>query len=151
MSDSKFNYEDISFDKKKKIRDILLEVIISLLICSVFSLSVGLIEVYGNSLDYQANKLRIYGDSFFVSGITTTLFYCLVLLSNAGAFDMLVYGVRKFFNYIFRRKLDESKLPKTYYDYVILKRGKKKNKRLYFLFISLIFLLVGIVVSLLAL
>lgn len=150
MNDEHLNI-DSEYTKKTRIKSILIEIFISLFISFLLTLSTILIEIYVNGLDYESEKLRIYADGFFVSGILTTLFYILVLLSHAGAFDFLVYSTKKFFSFIFKRKVDETKLPASYYEYVVLKRGRKFNRRLYYLSVSILFLIIGIILSLLCL
>lgn len=150
MDDEYLNI-DSEYTKKTRIKSILIEIFVSFFVSFLLTLFTILIEIYVNGLDYESEKLRIYADGFFVSGILTTLFYILILLSHAGAFDFLVYSMKKFFSYIFKIKVDETKLPKTYYDYVVLKRGRKFNRRLYYLSVSILFLIIGIILSLLCL
>lgn len=71
---------------------------------------------------------HILCDSFFVVGIVMTGMGLLVFTSNEGTFDMMVYGVRSFFDMF--RKNPSKKYP-TFYDY----RTSREEKKLKFGFL----------------
>lgn len=129
------------------IKNFIIGSIITLLVCGLLAVLTGVIVVNVLKVDYEKDIFRVYGDSFFVSGILVTLFRFLLFVSQAGAFDIIVYSVRKMVNYFFKKNPEDSDLPKTYYDYVALKREKKKNIFPSVLFISMIFLIIGIILS----
>lgn len=132
---------------KTIIKKFIIGSIITFLICTLMALLTGIIVVNVLKVEYEKDTLRVYGDSFFVSGLLVTLFWFLLLVSQAGAFDIIVYSVKKMINYFFKKHPEDSDLPKTYYDYVALKREKKKNVFPSVLFVSSIFLIIGIILS----
>ena len=141
------NVERIKPTKKEHI----ISAIVAFVTCSLICVGVILIDVFVKELNFKDNGLTIFGDGFFVAGVLCVLFWLLVVVSQAGAFDMLVYGCRKFFIYIFRKHPEDSNLPATYYDYVMLKH-KNKPKRFYWsLVVSLVYLTIGIILSLITL
>ncbi len=104
------------------------------------------IEVLGPlELTWNENKYRVLSDSFFVGGSLPILFWLLVWVSEKGAFDMIVYGVRKVFSFTFRIKPEKSNLPPTYADYVEMKRSKQKPFHYEMLEVGGLFLLLGII------
>lgn len=138
-------FEEGLLEKRKRF---IIEFIITFCFCAVFCVIVALLLVFVKGDSFEDNTLRVIGDSFFVSGLLVMLFWILIYLSQEGAFDIIVYGTKKFFNYLLKRHPEDSSLPKTYYDYVSLKREKKKKGFLGILLSSLLFLIVGIIISL---
>ncbi len=61
-------------------------------------------------------------DAFFVIGVVMSGMGLLIFTSNEGAFDMMVYGVRSFFD-LFRK--NPSKKYPTFYDYQTSRATKK--------------------------
>lgn len=86
-------------------------------------------------------RLQQWCDAFSVPGILCLCFGLLLLASNGGAFDMLAYGVRKFFH-LFKKDPIDRKYG-TYYDYQQAKRAKKRSFW-YLIIIGGAYLLVGI-------
>lgn len=68
------------------------------------------------------NVYHILSDSFFVSGVVITGIGLLVFSSNEGTFDMLVYGLRSFFD-LFRR--NSIKRYESFYDYRTSRQANK--------------------------
>lgn len=131
--------------KKELILSIVLAFVVEVIVCIL----VILLDVYAKGLNFKDYIYTIFGDGFFVSGILGILFWLLVVVAQAGAFDMLVYGCRKFFNYIFRKHPEDTNLPSTYYDYVTLKHAKKPKRFYWSLVVCCIFLLIGVIFSVL--
>lgn len=75
------------------------------------------------SLDDAVEVYQVLTDAFFVAGILIAGFGLLVVASNGGTFDMLVYGVGRFFD-LFRRDMMKVK-HKTFYDYRMAKQDRK--------------------------
>lgn len=76
-------------------------------------------------------------DAFFVSGALITCYGLLVVASNGGTFDMITYGIRRFFD-VFRRDVMNTKY-KTFYEY--RKAKQEKHARYgYFVFAGLFLL-----------
>ena len=65
---------------------------------------------------------KILVNAFFVPGILIFGFGLLVLASNGGTFDMLVYGTKKFADLF--RKPHNRKITDTFYDY---RRAKQEH------------------------
>lgn len=66
--------------------------------------------------------MHILCDSFFITGVLLTGSGLLVVVSNLGAFEIIVYGMTSFIDYF--RKRPERKY-ETFYDYHI---SREKNK-----------------------
>ncbi|MCR5078516.1 MAG: DUF3899 domain-containing protein [Bacilli bacterium] len=94
----------------------------------------------GLRLDYETEKWRIWTDTFTLPGVLYILVFCLVKVSDWGAFDAITYSVRLLFNTIFFPTTKNSKLPKTYSEYRELKRGKKRISATFLLYIGLLYM-----------
>ena len=123
---------------KKKI----LEYSITFFICAL--LSFILLVVKGVFENPEAKALMHYFvDSFFVSGILCLAFGLLVLASNGGAFDLIIYGVTRFFS-LFKRDPTKVKY-KTYYDYHIARAERKKTEFLFLIIVGSIYVIASMV------
>ena len=100
---------------------------------------------------FYATPYRVISDSFVYAGGLGILLWALVFRSSFGAFDMIVYGVRKFLVIIFRIHPEKSKLPPTYYDYVNAKHEKPRSRFYGFMAGCAVVLAVGIVFALISL
>lgn len=80
--------------------------------------------------------MHILSDSFFITGVLLTGSGLLVLSSNLGTFDMLVYGMTAFIDYF--RKKSERKY-ETFYDYRV-SREKNKTSFAFLLIIGIAFI-----------
>ena len=85
--------------------------------------------------------MRILSDSFFVSGTLLTCIGLLIVASNLGAFEMIVYGLTSFIDY-FRRKPERKYA--TFYDYHVA-RANNKSSFWYMLIIGLALIGVSII------
>lgn len=103
------------------------------------SLGVHSFSLTGSSL------YRVLCDGFSIPGIFTLLFWILLIVSSYGAFDAIAYGVKVAFFTVFYRSLKDTKVEKTYTEYVEVKRGKRKNKYPYMWINGLLFLFLGII------
>ena len=115
-------------------------VVVGALLTGWIAVSRGLLE--------QVEPVKIYHilcDSFFVVGILISAVGSLIFVSNEGAFDPLVYGVRSFFN-IFRKR--ENRKTQTYYDFRMA-RAEHKFSFGFILIVGLIFLAVSAVMYML--
>ncbi len=104
--------------------------------------------LYSKDFFAQTDPVKIYHilcDAFFVVGVVFTGFGLLIFTTNEGTFDMMVYGVRSFFD-LFRKNPDK-KYP-TFYDYRT-SREEKKLKFGFLLICGLFFLAVSMVMYLL--
>ena len=113
----------------------------------VGALLTGWIAVSRGFLE-QVEPVKIYHilcDSFFVVGVLISAVGSLIFVSNEGAFDPLVYGVRSFFN-IFKKR--ENRKTQTYYDFRMA-RAEHKFSFGFILIVGLIFLAVSAVMYML--
>ena len=90
-----------------------------------------------------STKILIRGlcDAFCVPGILGICFGLLVLASKGGAFDMISYGMRRFFGIFKKNPLD-----RKYRDYYEYKKAKREKKRSfwYLIIVGGVYLLVGL-------
>ena len=96
-------------------------------ITSVVGLLIALVIVLSKQI-WNANTEEVFHiltDAFFVSGVLLTCFGLLIVSYNGGTFDMLSFGLIKFFN-MFRKDMSKNRAL-TFYDYRVAKHGKKKN------------------------
>lgn len=75
----------------------------------------------GNDPSYEF----IFLDALSLSGFFAILFSCFVWVSQEGAFDILIYGTKRFFKSFTKRREDDP-FPKTFLEYVEIKREKPK-------------------------
>lgn len=72
-------------------------------------------------------EFRIYGilcDGFFISGVIILSVGVLVFVHNNGVFDMLIYGIQRFFS-LFKKDSKKVKY-ETFYDYSVAKAERPK-------------------------
>src|SRR5574344_958498 len=123
---------DISSDKKEsnpKLVRFLKYGITSLVLCGL----AGLIFyfVYSNPRSGWVEEVTIFGslcDAFCFTGIISICAFGFTWLSSQGAFDLIVFGVKKAFYTIFYSKdpVRARDLPATYADYANEKREKDR-------------------------
>ncbi|MDE7264328.1 MAG: DUF3899 domain-containing protein [Anaeroplasmataceae bacterium] len=80
---------------------------------------------------------KVLTDSFFASGVILFCFGLLILSYNEGTFDMVMFGVKRFFG-LFRKDLSKLK-DETFYDYRCAKHEYKKGFG-YLLIVGLVFI-----------
>lgn len=97
------------------------------------------------NLNWDDNKWRLLTDAATFPGVFLILVYLLVKLSNGGAFDAISYSLQLVFYTVFFRSLRETKLPRSYTEYRLLKQGKKRAGFSYLLIVGGIFLLITVV------
>ena len=132
---------------REKILSILKYSLISLITSIICGVIVGLLDVYSKGVSFTEYTIRVFADAFTVSGILNMLFFLLVILAREGAFDMIVYSTKRFFIFIFKKNPEESSLPRTYFDYVVQKRGDKKRNHFEYLIFPFIFFIIGLILS----
>ena len=88
--------------------------------------------------------LHILGDAFGLSGILGLAGFGLGYVSSKGAFDLLSYSMKLLVLNVFAPKYRQENFPKTYYDYKVLKDHEERKAVFPLLWISLIFLAVGV-------
>lgn len=85
---------------------------------------------------------RLACDALFVPGVLLTGAGLLVVVAAGGAFDALHFGLQKLFG-LLRREEKRAQLPRTYFDFVTIKRGKKSPAPAALLSVGLFFLLLS--------
>ena len=133
-------------EQKKNLKGIIARSSLSFAFALAIFLTVFFLELYGpGELTWEKNKYRMLSDSFSLGGLLPILFWLLVWVSEKGAFDLIVYSVRKLFSFTFRIHPEKSNLPPTYADYVAIKKAKRKPFHYELLLIGGAFLLLGLV------
>ena len=135
------------FLKNRSLKSWVIETIISFTLVSLAGLGVALIDIYSRQIPFATATLRILGDAFGAGGLVCFSLWMLVWLSGEGAFDIIVYGVRKVFNVTFQNLMKNSTLPDSYFDYVAMRRAKKQNHHFPFGSVSFLFFVIGLVLS----
>ena len=114
----------------------------------LITISVGIALTFGivllrklPSATETAETMQILCDSFFITGVLLTGSGLLVVSSNLGTFDMLVYGMTSFIDYF--RKKSERKY-ETFYDYRV-SREKNKGSFAYLLIVGVCFIIVSLI------
>ena len=79
-------------------------------------------------------RMHILTDATFVSGIVMFGIGLLVVASNGGAFEMFVYGMRRFIS-LFQKDVNKIKF-KTFYDYHVYKSNEPKQSFAYLLIVG---------------
>lgn len=135
------------FGDKRSTLSLVLEWVISFLVLSVIAIAAGFLDVYSRGVSYENKTGMVYADAFAISGVLCLCFWLLLFVSRKGAFDIIVYGVKKLIDVTFHSKPENSKLPATYYEYVKEQRSKEHRAFTPFLVFSIIFSVVGLVLS----
>ncbi len=102
--------------------------ILKYLITFVLGSLVVLVVLFSKDTFYQTQTSTVFrdlSDAFFVSGVIMAGLGLLVFASNGGAFDMLSFGVMRFFS-LFKRDLTKVKY-RTFYDYRKAQQEKKRG------------------------
>ena len=81
-------------------------------------------------------------DALFVPGVLLTGVGLLVVVAAGGAFDAIHFGLQKLFG-LLRSEEKRAALPRTYFDFVTLKHGKKSPAPTALLLSGLLFLLLA--------
>ena len=79
-----------------------------------------------NFKDEYSKNLFVIINGTFITGILTACFGALVALANGGAFEMLVYGIRRFIS-LFQKDVNKIRF-KTFYDYHVYHSEKPKSE-----------------------
>lgn len=121
----------------KKYLGYIITFVIGLSVSFVIMLSKGVF-----SQDTSKEVMHILCDSFFVPGIVILGFGLLVVASNGGTFDMLVYGTKKFFSLF--SKNPNKQLHETFYEYRVAK-SENKGEFLHLIVVGLFFIVISII------
>lgn len=120
----------------------ILEYSITTGVCLILVFVVALIQ----NIFAQTELFRIFMilcDGFFIVGLLTVCLGLLFFVNNNGAFDMLVYGVGRFFS-MFKKKPNDVKY-QTFYDYSVAKAERPKADFIYLLIIGAAFIVISLI------
>ena len=98
------------------------------IITAAIGLLITVIILCAKDVWHQTNSqvvMQILSDAFFAPGVILAGVGLIIFASNGGAFDMLAYAVRLFFD-LFRRDLNTRKY-KDFYEYRQAKKDKKRD------------------------
>ncbi len=133
----------------------ILEYSITFIICLVISFLLavmqGIFKSYSevvastnwNITNENQKVFFVLTNSAFATGIVCAGFGLLVFASNGGAFDMFVYGIRRFIS-LFQRDVNKIKY-KTFYDYRIAKEGRPKRTFFYLVAVGLFYVVLSLI------
>ena len=128
------NNEVTTFDKRDKLKHYLIGLAISTGVTIVLvGAMIGLMVLVGHK--FPEDGLLIWINALTVAGGIMICSYFLVLLADAGTFDMLSYAVKLFWYNTFNKEVRKTKLAPTFADYREEKRGKKRTNSVSFLLI----------------
>ena len=123
---------------KKKI----LQYSITFGVCAIISFIVLVIRGVFSTRDTK-ELMRYFTDTFFAVGVLCACFGLLIMVSNGGAFEMLVYGVSRFFS-LFKKNPNKVKYV-TFYDYHVARAEKEKPQFLYFIIVGAIYVGISLI------
>lgn len=122
--------------------------LIGLAISIAVTVAIGGLMIWIQTLNghkFPEDGLLIWINALTISGVVMISVYFLVLLGDAGAFDMLAYAVKLFWYNTFNKEVRKTKLAPTFADYREEKRGKKRQGSVSFLlFPGLLALVIGL-------
>jgi hypothetical protein len=137
-------------DPQKKKKRFWIETLVSFLLLGVIFAVVFVIDYFPAAL-YVIYPLRCYGDSFAIPGILGYCFFLLLFVSRNGAFDMIIYGTKKFWIYLFRIHPERAKIAPTYYDYQQEKHRVKSPYPFGLLTAASVYFVIGLIFSFISL
>lgn len=135
------NNEVTTSDKREKIIHFLIGLAISTGVTLVLVAGlIGLMVLVGHK--FPEDGLLIWINALTVGGVIMISVYFLVLLADAGTFDMLAYAIKLFWYNTFNKEVRKTKLAPTFADYREEKRGKKRTNTVSYLLIPGVLVLV---------
>ncbi len=115
----------------------------------VITIMFGLLVVLGYmKKKYDPSYEFIFLDALSLSGFIAILVSCFIWVSQEGAFDILIYGTKKFLK-SFSRQKENDPLPKTFIEYVQIRRDKTKLPILPTIVVAFIPIIIYIILRLL--
>lgn len=138
------NNEVTTSERNEKLKHFLIGLAISTGVTVVLTGGlIGLLVLMG--LKFPQDGLLIWIDALTVAGVIMISAYFLVLIADAGTFDMISYAVKLFWYNTFNKEVRKTKLAPTFADYREEKRGKKRTNTVSFLLIpGIIVLVIGL-------
>ena len=138
------NNEVTTSERNEKLKHFLIGLAISTGVTVVLTGGlIGLLVLMG--LKFPQDGLLIWIDALTIAGVIMISAYFLVLIADAGTFDMISYAVKLFWYNTFNKEVRKTKLAPTFADYREEKRGKKRTNTVSFLLIpGIIVLVIGL-------
>ena len=126
------NNEVTTSEKRDNLKSYLIGLAISTLVTIFITGLVILIE-WLSGLKFPQDGLLIWINALTIAGVIMISAFFLVLLADAGTFDMLSYAVKLFWYNTYNKEVRKTKLAPTFADYREEKRGKKRTTSVSFL------------------
>jgi hypothetical protein len=107
------------------------------------------IIIFSFIMAVTANKPTPYPgivDAFMITGAFLWMGAGIVYINQEGAFDIVIYGVKRIVR-IFKKYVDDDS-PKSYYEYVDTRRGQKKIILYPTILVGTVYFLVGLIIFL---
>lgn len=117
---------------------------ICIIVSVLLSVGVLLFEIKELNLTLTKNWSRLLSDSFFVPSVVFISVFLLSWISNDGFFDMFSYSFKKFGARMFRKNPKYTNVPKTFYEYRLLKHEDKPASVSYLAWVGLANLVLGV-------
>ena len=138
------NNEVTTSERNEKLKHFLIGLAISTGVTVVLTGGlIGLLVLMG--LKFPQDGLLIWINALTIGGAVMIFAYFLVLIADAGTFDMISYAVKLFWYNTFNKEVRKTKLAPTFADYREEKRGKKRTNTVSFLLIpGIIVLVIGL-------
>lgn len=127
---------------KKKL--LIINYVVSSTVIIIIGVVVGLMRYEFAYKGTNKKALEFLGDVISVTGLFGLMFWLIAFVASKGAFDMIAYGTKKMFYAIFKKN-PRAGLPRTYAEYVELKRSKERAFHWPFLYISSGVFIIGII------
>ena len=119
-------------EKREKLVRYIIGLAISVAVtCTLIGLMIWIQILSGHN--YSQDGLLIWINALTISGVIMISAFFLVLLGDAGTFDMLAYAMKLFWYNTFNKEVRKTKLAPTFADYREEKRGKKRENSVSFL------------------
>ena len=126
------NNEVTTSEKRDNLKSYLIGLAISTFVTIFITGLIILIE-WLSGLKFPQDGLLIWINALTIAGVIMISAFFLVLLADAGTFDMLSYAVKLFWYNTFNKEVRKTKLAPTFADYREEKRGKKRTVSVSFL------------------
>ena len=138
------NNEVTTSERNEKLKHFLIGLAISTGVTIVLvGALIGLMVLVGHK--FPQDGLLIWINALTIGGAVMIFAYFLVLIADAGTFDMLSYAMKLFWYNTFNKEVKKTKLAPTFADYREEKRGKKRTNTVSFLLIpGIIVLVIGL-------
>lgn len=118
--------------------------IISSILAILIAISIYSYQINTLGMTEESDRFNVLSDSFSIPGLLFILSYGLVMVSNAGAFDMFNYAIGLSWTNVFHKNIRESKFANSYAEYKEMKRAKEKRNTSYIFYVGTLFLLIGV-------